>query len=373
MIVSESFDQQYLNTLDQIKKQIKSSQLKAVVSVNTVMLTLYWQVGHTILAQQQKLGWGSKVIEQLAKDIRKEFADLEGFSPRNLKYMRQFATTYPDFLGSPNLYGSEEGQQAIEKETSEQMEIRQSVIGQQVVAQLSWSHHVILMDKISDADERMFYIESAIKNGWSRNVLSLQVKSNLYQRAGKAVTNFDTRLTNPQSDLAKQTLKDPYIFDFLTLQSDYQEKDLENALTAHITKFLLELGAGFAYIGRQYHLEVGGEDFYIDLLFYHLKLRSYVVVELKKGRFKPEYAGKLNFYLSVVDDKLRHENDQASIGLLICQDKNNIIAEYALKDIDKPIGIAQYRITESIPEDLKGSLPTIEEIERELGATTKDE
>lgn len=362
MSLPQMYGEEYRATVEQIKKQIKASQFKAIISVNSVMLSLYWQVGHLILTQQQKLGWGSKVIEQLAKDIKKEFSDLEGFSPRNLRYMRQFAATYPDLLtpekgmNAPSAHGIME----------------QMVIGQQVVAQLSWSHHVILMDKVSDAAERMFYIESAVSNGWSRNVLSLQIKSNLYGRAGKAVTNFDQRLGNPQSDLAKQTLKDPYIFDFLTLHSQYEEKDLENALTSHITKFLLELGAGFAYIGRQYHLEVGGEDFYIDLLFYHLKLRCYVVVELKTGKFRPEYAGKLNFYLSVVDDKLRHQSDHASIGLLICQDKNNIVAEYALKDIDKPIGIAQYRIAESIPEELKGSLPTIEDIERELGATTQD-
>lgn len=219
---------------------------------------------------------------------------------------------------------------------------------------------------MKDKPEREFYIQKALENGWSRDVLSLQIKSNLYQRQGGSLTNFEQKLPTPQSDLARQLLKDPYIFDFLTLTEDYQEKDLESALTQHITKFLLELGAGFAFVGRQYHLEVGGQDFYLDLLFYHLKLRCYVVIELKKGKFLPEYAGKLNFYLSVVDDVLRTEQDQPSIGLLICQDKNKVVAEYALKNINKPIGVSEYQLTEAIPENLKGSLPSIEDLEREL-------
>jgi len=231
---------------------------------------------------------------------------------------------------------------------------------------LPWAHQVILLDKVKDKPEREFYIQKALENGWSRDVLSLQIKSNLYQRQGGSLTNFEQKLPTPQSDLARQLLKDPYIFDFLTLTEDYQEKDLESALTQHITKFLLELGAGFAFVGRQYHLEVGGQDFYLDLLFYHLKLRCYVVIELKKGKFLPEYAGKLNFYLSVVDDVLRTEQDQPSIGLLICQDKNKVVAEYALKNINKPIGVSEYQLTEAIPENLKGSLPSIEDLEREL-------
>jgi predicted nuclease of restriction endonuclease-like (RecB) superfamily len=329
---------QYPTILEELKKQIRQARLKATLAANAEMLTLYWQIGKTILEQQQQAGWGAKVIDNLSADLRKEFPDMQGISPRNLKYMRKFAATFPDLP-----------------------------IVQLPVAQISWAHHVIMLDKVKDQQEREFYIYKAIENGWSRDILSLQIKSNLYGRQGKAVTNFEARLPSPQSDLAQQMLKDPYVFDFLSLREDYQEKDLENALTDHITKFLLELGAGFAFLGKQYHLEVGEEDFYLDLLFYHVKLHCYVVIELKRGKFKPEYAGKLNFYLSVVDDKLRTNGDQPSIGLLICQDKNKVLAEYALKDVNKPIGVTQYELTESIPDDLKGSLPTIEDLERELG------
>ena len=330
----------YLDILDQLKLEIRTARLRATLAVNTELLQLYWRVGTIILKQQQSQGWGAKVIQKLSEDIRKSFPDLQGFSSRNLLYMRQFAAIYPapEFTQLP-------------------------------VAQLPWAHQVILLDKVKEKPEREFYIQKAIENGWSRDVLSLQIKSNLYQRQGSSLTNFEQKLPATQSDLAHQLLKDPYIFDFLSLTEDYQEKDLESALTQHITKFLLELGAGFAFVGRQYHLEVGGQDFYLDLLFYHLKLRSYVVIELKKGKFLPEYAGKLNFYLSVVDDVLRTEQDQPSIGLLICQDKNKVVAEYALKNINKPIGVSEYQLIESIPENLKGSLPSIEELERELKAS----
>jgi predicted nuclease of restriction endonuclease-like (RecB) superfamily len=330
----------YAGILDQLKQEIGAARVRATIAVNAELLKLYWRVGSIILSQQQTQGWGAKVIQTLSDDIRKAFPDLRGFSYRNLLYMRQFAATYP-----------------------------QLDFAQQPVAQLPWVHQVVLLDKVKEEKERAFYIRKAIEHGWSRNVLSLQIKSNLYQRQGASTTNFDRQLPASQSDLAREMLKDPYIFDFLTLTEDYQEKDLENALTQHITKFLLELGAGFAFVGRQYHLEVGGQDFYLDLLFYHLKLRCYVVIELKKGKFLPEYAGKLNFYLSVVDDLLKSEHDQPSIGLLICQDKNKVIAEYALKNIDKPIGVSEYQLTEAIPENLKGSLPSIEDLERELKET----
>jgi predicted nuclease of restriction endonuclease-like (RecB) superfamily len=327
----------YLTILEELKVQIRQSRLQATLAVNASLLTLYWHIGNTIIEQQKQEGWGTKVIDRLATDLGKEFPDMHGLSARNLKYMRKFAQTYPDIS-----------------------------IVQRSVAQLPWAHQVILMDKVKSQAEREFYIGKAVENGWSRDILSLQIQSNLYSRQSKAITNFETRLPNPQSDLAGQMLKDPYIFDFLSLREDYHEKDLENALVEHITKFLLELGAGFAYVGKQYHLEVGEEDFYLDLLFYHVKLHCYVVIELKRGKFKPEYAGKLNFYLSVVDDKLRTTGDQPSIGLLICQDKDKVVAEYALKDVNKPIGVTQYQLTESIPANLKGSLPTIEDLEREL-------
>jgi predicted nuclease of restriction endonuclease-like (RecB) superfamily len=327
----------YFKFLDELKAEIRNARLRASMAVNTELLQLYWFIGKTILEQQEKAKWGAKIIDQLGTDLRSDFPDMQGLSRRNLLYMRKFAELYPD----------------------------KSIV-QQAVAQLPWSHHIILMDKVKQAEERLFYMQKALENGWSRDILSLQIQSNLYKRQGKAISNFEARLPSPQSDLAQQFTKDPYLFDFITLAEDYQEKDLENALTDHITKFLLELGAGFAFLGRQYHLEVDNQDFYVDLLFYHVKLRCYVVIELKRGKFLPEFAGKLNFYLSVVDDQLRTEFDQPSIGLLICQDKNKVIAEYALKDVNKPIGISEYKLTESIPKNLKGTLPTIADIEREL-------
>jgi predicted nuclease of restriction endonuclease-like (RecB) superfamily len=237
---------------------------------------------------------------------------------------------------------------------------------QQPVAQIPWGQNVVILDKIKEQQERLFYVQKTSENGWSRNVLVHQIESGLYHRQGKAISNFTQTLPALQSGLAKEMLKDPYKFDFLNLSEEYFEKDLEEALVNHITKFLLELGAGFSYVGRQYHLEIGGEDFYIDLLFYHLKLRSYVVIELKTGKFIPEYASKLNFYLSAVDDLLKHKTDNPTLGILICKERNKVIAEYSLRDINKPMGIAAYELTQSIPENLKGSLPTIEEIENEL-------
>lgn len=333
----QNLPETYTQILDGIKAEIRQSRLKAILSANAYMLALYWRIGKTIQEQQERANWGDKVTERLADDLKREFPDMKGLSHRNIKYMWQFAIVHPDFT-----------------------------IGQQPAAQLPWGHHMLLLDRVKDEQQRNFYMQKAVENGWSRNILNLQIKSGLHARLGGAVSNFDATLPTPQSDLAKQVFKDPYIFDFLTMSDDYYEKDLEKGLIDHIAKFLVELGAGFAYVGRQYHLEVGEDDYYIDLLFYHLKLRCYVVIELKKGKFQPEYAGKLNFYLSVVDDKLRHSADQLTIGLLICQDKNKIVAEYALKDINKPIGISEYQLTSAIPDNLKGSLPTIEELEKEL-------
>ncbi len=327
----------YNNILTQLKNAIKNNHQKAIISANSHMLALYWHIGNTVSEQAKKANWGTKIIEKLANDLRNEFPDMKGFSTRNVQYMRLFAERYPNVEFT-----------------------------QQAVAQIPWGHHVLLMDKIKDQEMLNFYLEKTVENGWSRDVLSLQIKSNAHERYGKTISNFDKITPKANSDLIQQTFKDPYIFDFLTLREDYQERELENALTEHITKFLLELGGGFAFVGKQYHLDVGDQDFYIDLLFYNIKLHSYVVIELKKGAFKPEYLGQLSFYLSVVDDKLKSDQDNPSIGLLLCQEKNRIIAEYALKDINKPIGVSAYEIAKSIPEDLKGSLPTIEEIESEL-------
>lgn len=327
----------YPKILERIKLQIRQSQLRAVMGANAVMLQLYWNIGNVILEQQKISGWGAKVIDRLSTDLQREFPEMKGISERNLKYMRQFAATYPDF------------------------ELMQATL-----AQISWYHHITLLTKVKSRKEREFYIAETVRNGWSRNIMVAQIATNSYKRKGGAVTNFPATLPPPQSELASQVLKDPYVFDFLTLSDDYREKDLENALINHITKFLLELGNGFAFVGKQYHLRVEDDDFYIDGLFYHLNLKCYIVIELKTGKFKPEYAGKLNFYLSLVDDKLCRPGDNPSIGLLICQDKNKIVAEYALRDIRKPMGISEYKLTEVIPPKLKNSLPTIQEIEKEL-------
>lgn len=329
----------YINFFKNIKNKIIDSQRKAVIAVNTEIIMLYWEIGNLILEKQGSYGWGSKIIDNLAMDLKGAFPEIKGFSSRNLKYMRKLADEYRD----------------IE-------------FVQQVVAQISWSHNIILMDKVADIEIRKWYIQKSIENGWSRNILLNQISYNLYERQAleNKITNFDKTLVDPQSELATQTLKDPYVFDFLTLSEDAKEKDLEAQLVKHITKFLLELGSGFAFVGNQYHLEIGGDDYYIDLLFYHLKLRCYVVIELKTGKFKPEYAGKLNFYLSAVDDLLKTENDNPSIGIILCKEKNKLIAEYALKDMTKPIGVSEYKILQNIPEELKSSLPTVEEIEEEL-------
>jgi predicted nuclease of restriction endonuclease-like (RecB) superfamily len=329
----------YHSLLLELKSKIHQSQIRAALAVNKELVLLYWQIGNSILIKQEKEGWGSKIIEQLAKDLKSEFPLMKGFSVRNLKYMRSFAENYRDLE-----------------------------FVQVVLAQITWYHNITLLDKVKDSTERNFYIQESIKNGWSRNMMVHQIESNLYKRQIQAekVHNFQETLSKPQSDLAHEILKDPYNFDFLSLGEEIKEKDLESALIKHITKFLLELGAGFAFIGKQYHVEVAGQDFYIDLLFYHIKLRAYVVIELKAGDFKPEYAGKLNFYLSAVDKILKSDDDKPSIGIILCKSKSKIIAEYALRDITKPIGVSEYMLTESIPENFKGELPSIEDLEKSL-------
>lgn len=296
----------YDTFLHDLKTRIRTAQTRAALAVNRELVLLYWQIGRDILARQKDEGWGAKVIERLANDLRSEFPDMKGFSPRNLLFMRSFAESYAD-------------------ETKVK----------QLVSQLPWGHIVRLIQKVKPADEREWYIKNAVEHGWSRDILVMQIESRLFHRQGKAIDNFAGTLPPAQSDLAQQTLKDPYIFDFLGLGNDAQEREIERELVKHITNFLLELGTGFSFVGRQVHLEVEGEDFFIDLLFYHLKLRCYVVIELKAHAFKPEYAGKLNFYLSAVDATMKHESDNPSIGLILCKDRKGLIAEYALKDLNK--------------------------------------
>ncbi len=336
--------QEYTQLLSDLKARVASSRVKAALSVNKELILLYHHIGTQILESQAKLGWGTKIIEQLSRDLRSEFPEMKGFSPQNLKYMRKFAEEY-----------------------------RLGEIGQQAVDQIPWGHIVTLIYAISDKAERHFYIQETMQNGWSRNILSMQIETNLFKRQGNAVTNFKEKLPISQSDLAVATLKNPYLFDFLSLGKNAHEREVEKGLVAHIEKFLLELGDGFAFLGRQYHLQVEDQDFYIDLLFYHIKLRSFVVIELKSGKFKPEYAGKMNFYLSAVDDLLRHPGDNPSIGLILCRSKVGVLAEYALRDMTKPIGLAEYRLEDALPENLKTALPTIEELEAELAKDLGDE
>lgn len=327
---------EYLATIEQVKQEIKAAQYKAAVHVNTELIMLYHSIGCVINAHKS---WGNKFIENLAQDIKLEFPQTTGYSVRNLKYMAKFAATYLDLE-----------------------------FVQQVVAQIPWGHNVVLLDKVSDADERNWYIEACRKNGWSRNVLVHQIESGLYQRQALAekISNFENRLPSPQSELAVQTMKDPYIFDFIPFKEDMVERDIERALVQDVTKLLLELGTGFAFLGNQYHLNVGGDDFYIDLLFYNLNLRCYVVIELKTGEFKPEYAGQLNFYLSAVDGILKKEADNPSIGLLLCKSKNDLVAEYSLKDMSKPIGVSEYKITSTLPEELEQQLPSVEDLQKRI-------
>jgi len=320
-----------------IKTRIQTARHHAALAVNRELVLLYWHIGHEIATRQHDQGWGAKVVDRLAADLRLAFPDMKGFSPRNLKYMRAFAQAYPD----------------------------ESIV-QQAAAQLPWSHLCILLDKVKAPEEREWYIAQTVQNGWSRNVLVHQIESGLYQRQGKAVTNFAHTLPAPQSDLAQQLFKDPYVFDFLTGEARIQERDLQRGLLTYLRDFLLELGSGFAFVGGNYHLEVGDQDFFLDLLFYHLRLRCFVVIDLKIGDFQPEYAGKMNFYLAAVDDMLRQPADQPSIGIILCKSRNRLIAEYALRDMQAPLGVATFRLTDALPEHLQGQLPTIADLEASL-------
>lgn len=327
---------EYLNIVETIKQEIRTAQYHASVSVNRELLMLYHSIGEII---NEHKTWGSKFIENLSADIRLSFPEASGYSVRNLKYMAKFAATYPG-----------------------------AGFVQQPVAQIPWGHNIVLLDKLSQNEERFWYAQKTAENGWSRNVLIHQIEGGLYQRQALAakVSNFEARLPAPQSELALQTMKDPYIFDFIPLRENMVERDIEQALVKDVTKLLLKLGTGFAFLGNQYHLNVGGDDFYIDLLFYNLNLRCYVVIELKTGEFKPEYAGQLNFYLSAVDGLLKHEQDNPSIGLLLCKSKNDLVAEYSLKDMSKPIGVSAYQITRSLPEELSTQLPSVEDLQKRI-------
>lgn len=353
----------YAVLLTAIKERVAKAQVRAHAAVSRELNLLYWQIGQDIVKRQKREGWGRAVIEKLAADIQAAFPGMEGFSANNVWRMRAFYLAY-------EVEGSILAQPAQEI----RFEPPAPILAQPAtelppleILSIPWYHNVVLIQKIKDPAIRLWYAGKTLENGWSRSILSFQIESAAHKRHGKAITNFKHTLPDPQSDLAQQIVKDPYHFGFLTLGLKARERELELGLMEHLSKFLVELGTGFAFVGRQVHLELGGDDFYLDLLFYHLKLRCFVVIDLKRGAFKPEHASKMNFYLNVVDDKMRHPDDQPSIGLILCQDKKGLVAEYALRGMTKAIGVSEYQLTRKLPKKLKGNLPTIEEIENELG------
>ena len=331
-------DDQYKAFLDTLKQSIRSAQIKAAIKVNQELIHLYWNIGKEILQRQDKQGWGSKVIDRLAKDLKKEFPDMTGLSRSNLKNMRAFAEAWPDWE-----------------------------FGQQLVGQIPWGHNILLLQKIKDTNIRTWYAQKTAENSWSRNVLALQIENNLYQRQGAAITNFSRTLPEHQSDLAQSLLKSEYNLEFIGIQEKAQERDLENALVDHIKDFLLELGVGFAFMGSQYPIEVSEKEFRLDLLFYHTQLRCYIIIDLKMGEFEPEYSGKMNFYVAAVDDLLRRGDDQPSIGIVLCKSKDKTIAEYALRNVNTPIAVS----THKLPQKLQESLPSIEQLEMEIETVVK--
>ena len=350
---------EYKNFIIDIKSKINSSQIKIASTVNSAFIMFYWELGEMIFLKQQQTKWGSKFIEQMAKDLKKEFPSLKGFSRTNLFYIKKFYEFY-----SPNLVQLNGGHN--KKDSQNEIVHHDGGLIESVIFQIPWRHNVEIFNKVKTIDEAIYYAKQSILNNWARDTLALNLKTELFKRDGKSINNFKTTLPSPQSDLAIQTIKDPYVFDFLTFEKPFVEKDIENRMVDNITKFLLELGKGFAYVGKQYHLEIANQDYYLDLLFYHIELKCYVIIELKNRKFIPEFAGKLNFYISAVDTLLKKDSDNPTIGILLCRDKNNIEAEFALRDINKPIGVSEFELTEILPDNLKSSLPTIQEFEDEL-------
>lgn len=328
--------------LSDLKERIRTAQLRAALAVNQELVLLYWQIGQEILSRQRAEGWGAKVIDQLAKDLKREFPDVQGFSSRNLKYMRAFAESYPD-----------------------------APIVQEVLAQIPWYHNIALLEKLKSTEQRLWYAKETVNNGWSRNVLVLQIESNLYQRQGGAITNFQRTLPSPQSDLAQQIIKSPYNFDFLTLSQDARERELERGLTSHIRDFLLELGLGFSFLGSQYPLMVSDQEYRLDLLFYHVHLHCYVVIDLKMGEFEPQHSGQMSFYVAAVDNLLRSDRDDPTIGIILCKTKDKTIVEYALQGSQQPIGVSTYQLQSQLPPNYQENLPTLEQLEIELSTAVE--
>lgn len=340
-------DTEYKNFLTNIKDRLKKAQIKAALAANSELIKFYWQLGTELIEKQKAFKWGDHFLEQFSNDMRQAFPQMQGFSKRNLQRMRQFAEQYPNLLIAP-----------------------------QAVAQLPWGHISLLIHGVKDESIRGWYAQQTIKNGWSRSVLEMQIESGLYERQGiitNKITNYHEHLPSAQSDLARDILKDPYNFDFLTITDEAHERDIENALVDHVRDFLIELGQGFAFVGSQVPLSIDDQEFFIDLLFYHLHLRCFVVIELKANNFKPEHTGQLGFYLAAVDDLMKKESDNPTIGILLCKSKSKIVAEYALRSMKAPIGISEYTLSKALPKELKSSLPTIEQIEMELNEASKKE
>ena len=368
-------DEQYFRWISDLKQKIQQSQIKAAIQVNSALIEMYWDLGKEISERSFENTYGSGFFKQLSQDLRNEFPEIKGFSSSNLRFFEIFYQFYSQEVTNlqqvvrefkiddkPNL------QQVVGEFKSEENQNRQQLVGEfpQKLFLIPWGHHIQIFTKCKNVTEALFYINKTVENGWSRAVLLNMISGNLYQSQGKAITNFSKTLPDYDSELVKQTLKDPYIFDFLNISENFKERELENALIDNIQKFLIELGNGFAFVGKQVEMKVGNQSFFLDLLFYHIKLKRYVVIELKSGEFEPEHAGKLNFYVTSVDKQLRDENDNATVGLIICKTKDDIIAEYSLTDLHKPLGISSYELRKILPDNFKSSLPSIEEIENEL-------
>ncbi len=362
--MSSSLPSNYIHILSALKERISVAKQRAALAVNSELIAVYWEIGNVILEQQKIEGWGSKVITRLATDLKIEFPDMTGFSERNLKYMRAFAEAYSHFaIVQAPLAQIENQSLPIVQAPLAQIENTQNQITQAPLAQLSWYHHITLLDKVKEPEIRAFYIQKTIQNGWSRNVMLHQIESGLHLRQGKAITNFELTLPKPESDLAREMLKNPYNFDFLSLGEEMRERDLEQALIQHIKKFMLELGKGFAYVGNQFNLNVEGDDYFLDLLFFNFHLNCFVIFELKVGEFKPEFAGKLNFYINTLDKQVKMPTHAPTIGVLLCKTPNKTVVEFSLNGIHTPMGISEYQLTTLLPQELKGEIPSIEELE----------
>ncbi|HEV9035116.1 MAG TPA: PDDEXK nuclease domain-containing protein [Puia sp.] len=366
----------YQALVQDLKEKIRRARIRAISAVNKEMLLIYWEIGKVISELEQEEGWGAGIVDKMAQDLKIEFPDFKGMSPRSLRYMREFYISYP--LLSPPATRSKSLQQRAAKPSTpkggESYRILQPPAAkltvqellQQVVNQIPWTYHQVLLDKVKDNEERLFYMQKAILNGWSRNILALQIDNRLHEREGKSITNFNERLPEPQSDLANATLKSPYVFDFLSFEDEIQERELEKALIHHLEKFMLELGRGFSFVGSQYRINIDGNEYFPDLVFYNFLLQCFVIFELKVGEFKPEFAGKLNFYVTAFDNRIKNEKHNRTIGVLLCKTPSETVIRFSLEKIDSPIGVSDYNLAKSIPKELKSGMPTIKELEHEL-------